>query len=179
MDTYESKFEDALETARALLGGNDDVADLWEANDLVNHAISLRPGDAEAWMVKCQILSALEDDTAALAAIEMAARRAPKRAEVHYWRAAVLSDLERYGDALRAVDRAFRSLCPADDWLLEDLYYEKASALDALGRSAEALALFEKGLERCPTSSLLRSGVEPLRRERARALFTVLDGGRR
>ena len=179
MNTYESEFEDALEMARALLGGNEDSGDLWEANDLVNHALSLRPSDGDAWILKCQILSALEDDTAALAAIEMAVRRQPRRAEAHYWRAAVLGDLQRFDEALKAIDRGFRCLQPDEDWLLEDLYYEKAALLDAMGRRDEALATYETGLERCPESNLLRAGLEPLRRENARQRFTVLEGGRR
>lgn len=178
MDTYESEFEDAVEMARALLGSNEDSGELWEANDLVNHAISLRPSDPEAWMLKAQIMSALEDDTAALASIEMAVRRAPRRAEVQYWRAAILADLERYGEALKAVERAFRHVGQDDDWLVEDLYYEKAAILDAIGRQDEALATFEAGLRQCPDSTLLRAALEPLKREQARARFTVLPGGK-
>ena len=157
---------------------NEDSGDLWEANDLVNHAIHLRPADPEAWMLKAQIMSALEDDTSALAAIEMAVRRAPTRAEAHYWRAAILSDLERYAEALATVDRAFRCITAEDEWLVEDLYYEKGSVLDAVGRHDEAVATFEAGLIRCPTSMLLKTGLEPLQRERARARLTVLQGGR-
>jgi tetratricopeptide (TPR) repeat protein len=178
-DTYESEFEDALEMARALLGGNEDTSDLWEANDLVNHAISLRPADPEAWILKAQILSALEDDTAALASVEMAVRRAPRRAEAHYWRAAILSDLERYGEAIKAIERAFRALGADDEWLIEDLYYEKATVLDAIGRADEAMATYEAGLARCPESTLLKTALEPLRREQNRQRFTVLEGGRR
>jgi len=176
---YESEFEDALEMARALLSGNEDSGDLWEANDLVNHAISLRPADTDAWILKCQILSALEDDTAALAAIEMAVRRAPRRAEAHYWRAAVMGDLQRYSEALKAIERGFRNLGPDEEWLVEDLYYEKASVLDAIGRREEALATYEAGLKKCPDSSLLRAAIEPLRRENIRSRFKVLQGGRR
>jgi tetratricopeptide (TPR) repeat protein len=179
MNTYESEFEDALEMARALLGGNEDASDLWEANELVNHAISLRPADTDAWILKCQILSALEDDTAALAAIEMAVRRSPRRAEAHYWRAAVLGDLQRYDEALKSIERGFRHVSGDEEWLLEDLYYEKAAVLDAIGRRDEALATYEAGLRRCPDSSLLRAAIEPLRRENVRSRFTVLEGGRR
>src|SRR5215470_5720206 len=69
------EFEDSLEMSRALLGGNEGASDLWEANDYANRALRMRPNDAEAWMLKCQILSALEDDPAALAAAEIAQRR--------------------------------------------------------------------------------------------------------
>lgn len=178
-EPYEDEFEDALEMARALLGGTDDSADLWEANDLVNRALRIRPSDPEAWILKCQILSALDDDTAALAAVEMAIRRAPKLAEAHYWRTAVLSDLERYDEALKSVERAFRYLGPEDDWLLEDLYCEKAMILDAIGRQDEAMATYEAGLKRCPESSILKAGLAPLRRERTRATFKVIPGGLR
>jgi tetratricopeptide (TPR) repeat protein len=177
MNSHESNFEDVLEMARALLGGNEEPADLWEANDLVSRALRMRPGDAEAWILKCQILSALDDDTAALAAAEMALRRAPKSAEVHYWRAAVLSDLERYSDALRSLDRAFRCLSEDDDWLVEDLYSEKAMVLEAAGRSDEALRTYQAGLSRCPGSQLLQAAIEPVRRDNVRATLKVLRGG--
>lgn len=178
-DSYEDEFEDVLETARALLGGNDDASDLWEANDLVNRALRIRPSEPEAWILKCQILSALDDDTAALAAVEMAIRREPKLAEAHYWRTAVLSDLERYDEALKSVERAFRYLGPEDDWLTEDLFCEKAMILDAIGRQDEALAVYEDGLRRCPESAILKAGLAPLRRERVRASFKVIPGGLR
>jgi tetratricopeptide (TPR) repeat protein len=179
MDTYENEFEDVLEMARALLGGNEDPSDLWEANDLVGRALRLRPDDPEAWILKCQILSALDDDTAALAAIEMAVRRAPKMAEAHYWMAAVLADLERYEDALAQVENAFEQLQDDDDWLVEDLFCEKGMILDTLGRREEAQRAYEEGLSQCPDSTLLRAGLEPLRRERIRSSFKVIQGGLR
>jgi tetratricopeptide (TPR) repeat protein len=179
VETYEDEFEDVLEMARALVGSNEDAADLWEANDLVNRALRIRPADPEAWILKCQIMSALDDDASALAAIEMAIRRAPRMSEAHYWRAAVLADLERLSDALRAIERAFRTMTPDDDWLLEDLYCEKAVILDAIGRQDEALATYEAGLRRCPDSPLLKAGLAPLRRERVRSMFKVIPGGRR
>ncbi len=173
------EYEDSLEMARSLLGGNEGASDLWDANDYVNRALRQRPADSEAWMLKCQIMSALEDDPAALAAAEMALRRAPRAAEAHYWRAAVLADMERYPDALKSIERAFRYLRDEDEWLLEDLYYEKGAVLDAIGRNDEALAVYEAGLKRCPDSQILKAGLEPLRRERVRSLFKVLPGGRR
>jgi tetratricopeptide (TPR) repeat protein len=172
------EFDDLLDMARSLMGGQDGAGDLWEANDTINRALLIYPGDAEAWLVKAQIMSTLEDDCSALAAVEMAIRRAPKSAEAQYWRAAVLADMERYPEALKALERAFRYLGPDDDWLLEDLYYEKAAVLDAIGRQDEALATFEAGLKRCPDSQILRAGLEPLRRERMRRAFKVLPGGR-
>jgi tetratricopeptide (TPR) repeat protein len=172
------EFEDSLEMARALLGGNEGASDLWEANEYVNRGLRVRPADAEAWMLKCQIMSALEDDPAALASAEMALRRAPRSAEAHYWRAAVLADMERYTDALKAIERAFRYMDKDDEWLLEDLYYEKAAVLDAIGRQDEALATYEAGLKRCPDSQILKAGLEPLRREKNRRMFKVIPGGR-
>jgi tetratricopeptide (TPR) repeat protein len=172
------EFDDLLELARTLLGGQDSNGDLWEANDAINRALLLHPGDAEAWLVKCQILSSLEDDVAALACAEMAIRRAPRSAEAQFWRAAVLADMQRYPEALSALERSFRYMNDDEEWLLEDLYYEKAAVLDAIGRQDEALATFEAGLKRCPDSQILRQGLEPLRRERMRRTFKVLPGGR-
>jgi tetratricopeptide (TPR) repeat protein len=174
----QDEFEELLENARSLLGANEGATDLWEANDLIARALRLRVGDSEAWLLKCQIMSGLEDDAAALACVEMSLRRAPRSAESMYWRAAVLADLERYHEALQAIERAFRCLVPGEEWLLEDLFYEKAAVLDAIGRKDEAVAVFEAGLSRCPDSQLLRSGLEPLKRERARKRFKVLPGGR-
>jgi tetratricopeptide (TPR) repeat protein len=171
-------FDEHLETARALLGSYESVSDLWEANDHTNAALRIRPADLGAWILKSQILSSLEDDPAALAAAEMAVRRAPRSSEALYVRAAVLADMERYPEALRSIERSFRHLTCDDEWLVEDLYYEKAAILDALDRSEDALATFEAGLSRCPESSLLRAGLEPLRRERMRRNFKVIDGGR-
>jgi len=170
-------FEDYLEMARSLLGSYESTGDLWEANEYVNLALLMRPADPGAWILKSQILSSLEDDPAALAASEMALRRSPKSAEAQYVRAAVLADMERYQEALRGIERAFRCLGGGDEWLIEDIYFEKAAILDALDRADEALATFEAGLRRCPDSALLRSGVEPLKRERMRRTFKVIDGG--
>ena len=176
---HQDEFDDCMEMARTLLGAYEGAGDLWEANDYINRALRLRPSEPEAWILKSQILSSLDDDPAALAASEMALRRSPRTAEAHYVRSAVLADMERYHEALKAVERAFRHCGPGDEWLLEDLYYEKASILDALDRADEAMATFEAGLKRCPDSQLLKSGLAPLRRERMRKSFRVLDGGRR
>jgi tetratricopeptide (TPR) repeat protein len=176
--TEQEEFDDLLEIARSLLAAQEGASDLWEANDAVNRAIAIYPGDSEAWLLKCQILSSLEDDAASLACAEMSIRRAPRSAEAQYWRAAVLADLGRYPEALRGIERSFRYIRDEDDWLLEDLYYEKAAVLDAIGRADEALAAIEAGLKRCPESQILKAGLEPLRRERMRRTFKVLDGGR-
>jgi tetratricopeptide (TPR) repeat protein len=175
MEAFDDDFDACLELTRELLARGDDPDDLGRASCACNRAIQLRADDAEAWLLKCQVMSALGDDVAALAAAEMAVRRAPRRAEVHYWRAAVLGDLGQYEDGLRALDRAFRSLGEEDAWLLEDLYYEKATMLDAMGAREAALATYEAGLERCPGSAILRAGVEPL--QKARPSFKILRGG--
>jgi tetratricopeptide (TPR) repeat protein len=171
-------FEDCLELARALLGGGEGDADLWEANEQVNRALRLRPDQAEAWVLKSQVLSSLGDDHAALAAVEMAVREAPDSAEAHYVRAAICGDLERYDEALDEMEQAFRWLTPADDWLVEDLYYEKSALLESVGRADEAVAVLEAGLKRFPDSAILRAGIEPLRRARVRGMLRVLQGGR-
>jgi tetratricopeptide (TPR) repeat protein len=174
----QDEFEDCMEMSRALLGGYEGAGDLWEANEHINRALRLKPNEPEAWILKSQILSSLDDDAAALAAAEMAVRRAPRSAEAQYVRAAVLADMERYPDGLKAIERAFRYCGTDDDWLLEDLYYEKAAILDALNRADEAMSTFEAGLKKCPESQLLRAGIEPLRRERVRRSFQVIPGGR-
>jgi tetratricopeptide (TPR) repeat protein len=175
MEVVDDDYDACLELTRELLARGDDADDLSRANCACNRAIQLRPDDAEAWLLKCQLMSALGDDCAALAAADMAVRRAPRRAEVHYWRSAILGDLGQYEEGLRSLDRAFRSLGEDDCWLLEDLYYEKATMLDAMGAREAALATYEAGLERCPGSAILRAGLEPL--QRTRPALKVLRGG--
>src|SRR3972149_3815988 len=116
----DGEFAECLEAARALLSGNEDTSDLWEANDLVNRALACAPQSTDGWLVKSQILS-----------------------------------------ALRAA--------PDDEWLIEDLFYEKGVILATMGRPEAAITTFQAGLLRCPESALLKAGLEPLPRERRRA----------
>lgn len=176
-DNSQMEFEEALDMARSLLGRDSDSTDALEANSLVSRALALRPESSSAWVLKGQVLSSMGDDTAALGAIEMAIRYASKAAEAHYWRAAILCDLGRLDEALQAIDRCFRFIKTDDDWLLEDLYCEKAMILDATGRNEEAVATYEAGLKRCPRSSLLHDGLAPLRRATMKSNFKVLRGG--
>lgn len=181
MDTDDShvgdEFETCLDAARGLLTSNEDVDDLWEANDLCNRALTVRPDSAEAWLVKGQINSALGDDHSALACIEMSLRRDDRSAEAHYWQMAVFADLERFEESLAASERAFAAVHEEDDWLIEEIFFEKGVVLDAMGEHEDALATFEEGLKTCPESSLLRSGLQPLHRARLRRSFKVIPGG--
>jgi len=173
---YASELERLLDQARELLGAGDDAL-LGEANTAVNHALQLHPGSVEAWLLKCQIGSATGDDHAALAAVEMALRRSPHRAEALYWRGAILGDLGRHAEALRSIEAAFRVVADADHWLLEDLFYEKVMLLDALGLHDAAVAACEAGLDRCPGSPLLRAALAPAERSRLKGSLKVLRGG--
>jgi tetratricopeptide (TPR) repeat protein len=173
---YASELERLLDQARELLGAGDDSL-LVEANTAVNQALQLNPDSVEAWLLKCQVASATGDDLAALAAVEMALHRAPHRAEALYWRGAVLGDLGRHREALRAIEAALRVLANADHWLLEDLFYEKVTILDALGLHDAAVAACEAGLDRCPGSPLLRAALAPAERARVRSSLKVLRGG--
>ena len=74
----------------------------------------------------------------------------PHRAETLYWRGAVLGDLGRHREALRAIEGALRVLTADDHWMLEDLYYEKAMILEALGLHEAAVATCEAGLAALP-----------------------------
>lgn len=159
--------ESLLERARELLTEDGALA---SANAIVNQALALRPDSATAWIVKCQIASAQGDDFSALAAIEMAVRRTPHRAEALYWRGAVLGDLGRNQEALRALDRAFTAVTAEDGWLLDDLYYEKACVLDAMDLRGQARRTLEDGLQRCPSSSLLALALGGGRTPRSRSL---------
>jgi tetratricopeptide (TPR) repeat protein len=173
---YDSELERLLEQAREMLGAGDD-ATLADANTAVNQALQLHPDSVEAWLLKCQVASAAGDDLAALAAVEMALHRAPHRAEALYWRGAVLGDLGRHREALRSIEASLRVLTDDDQWLVEDLFYEKVTILDALGLHDAAVAACSAGLERCPGSALLRAALAPIERERVRSSLKVLRGG--
>lgn len=173
---YDSELDRLLDRARELLGVADDSL-LGEAHTAVNQALTLCPNSVDGWLVKCQVASATGDDIAALAAAEMARHRAPERAECLYWRGAVLGDLGRHREALRAIESAFRSVTADDHWMLEDLYYEKAIVLEALGLHDAAIATCEAGLRSCPGSPLLRAALVPVERARVRSSLKVLRGG--
>lgn len=179
MDDADEPVTQWMEVARGLLGEGDDPRTLARANEACNQAIGLRLDCPEAWLLKCQVLSALGDDVAALAAADMALKLAPRVAEAHYWRAAVLGDLGHVRDGLGAIDRAFLHVGEHDAWLLEDLYYEKATMLEAVGEREAARATYEAGLERCPSSVLLRSALEPMVSPRPGATLKLLRGGLR
>jgi tetratricopeptide (TPR) repeat protein len=173
---YATELERLLDQARDLLGAGDDTL-LSDANQAVNHALQLTPDCVDAWLLKAQIASATGDDLAALASVEMALHRAPHRAEALYWRGAVLGDLGRHREALRAVEAALRVIGESDHWLLEELMFEKVTVLDALGLHEAAVAACEAGLDRCPGSPLLRAALAPAERARVRGQLKVLRGG--
>jgi len=173
---FDTEFERLLDQAREFLGDGDDDR-LPEANVAVNQALVLRPESVDGWLLKCQVASATGDDIAALAAAEMALARAPERAETMYWRGAVLGDLGRHREALRAIESALHALTIEDSWLVEDLYYEKVTLLDALGLHEAAVATAEQGLQRVPGSPLLRAALIPAERARVRSSLKVLRGG--
>jgi tetratricopeptide (TPR) repeat protein len=173
---FDTEFDRLLDRARELLGEADDAL-LHEAHTAVNQALTLCPNSVDGWLVKCQVASATGDDIAALASAEMAQHRAPERCECLYWRGAVLGDLGRHREALRAIEAAFRAITPDDHWMLEDLYYEKAVVLDALGLHDAAVATCESGLRTCPGSPLLRAALVPAERARVRSSLKVLRGG--
>lgn len=171
-----SELDRLLDRARELLGAGDDAA-LGEANTAVNQALTLAPSSVDGWLIKCQVASAAGDDLAALAAAEMAMQRAPGRAECLYWRGAVLGDLGRHREALRAIEASFTVVTDDDHWMLEDLYYEKAVVLEALGLHDAAVLTFEAGLHACPGSTLLRAALVPAERAKVRSSLKVLRGG--
>ncbi|MDB4959700.1 MAG: hypothetical protein JWO36_7269 [Myxococcales bacterium] len=184
---YDSELERLLEQAREMLGAGDDAV-LADANTTVNQALQLSPDSVEGWLLKCQVASAAGDDLAALAAVEMALRREPERGEALYWHGAVLGDLCRHREALRSIECALRVLTDDEQWLVEDLFYEKVTILDALGLHDAAVAACSAGLDHCPGSALLRAALGPLssetdlgadkiHRERVRSSLKVLRGG--
>lgn len=181
MTTAQEEFEECLDLARQLLSGSDEVADLWEANELCNRALRLMPKNGVAWLVKTQVLLQLDDAVAAYAAVQMTLRRLPRNPEAHYLHAAALSQMGRYPDALMGLQRAFEyaRVGTDDSSLMEELYYEKAAILSAMDKNDDAISALESGLSLFPESELLRQGLLPLRQQKLRQSWRVLDGGLR
>jgi tetratricopeptide (TPR) repeat protein len=175
----DDRFEACLEEARFRLAGADGADDVRAAGGHVDAALALQPRHAAAWMLKSQVLSLLGDDVAAWACAEMAVRAAPQSAEAHFVRAAVLADLDRPDEGLRALDAAEARVGEDDAWLREDIWYERAVILHGAGRNAEAVSVLERGLARFPDSEVLRAGLAPLRRAQVRAGLRLIPGGRR
>ncbi len=165
--------------ASTLLAGHGSVEELQQANDWINVALQIRPRDGNAWILKGYIMSCLGDDSAALAAAEMAARDLPSDPEVYYVKATALGDMALFSEALGTLEIAFEHMSNnGDEWLLEDLYFLKGSLLEATGHEKEAISTYQQGLGQCPESVLLRGAAEPLKLEQRRRAFTVIDGGR-
>ncbi len=174
----ERSCEEYMDLAGSLLGSYETGEDLQTANEYINMAVYISPREGRAWLLKSHILSCMEDDPAALACAELALALLPASTEARYAIAAILSDLDRYDEALTMLEEAFITLDQDERWLEEDMYYLKGMILEALGQDDEALATLQQGLQRHPESSLLRGGLEPLHRERMRRSFKVIDGGR-
>src|SRR5262245_40545280 len=91
-DACQCDFGEILDAARGLLGSCDcNPQTLWDANALVNQALRIATDRHEPWLLKSQIMSALDDQSGSLAAAEMAVRHAPHCTEAHYWRAVALA----------------------------------------------------------------------------------------
>lgn len=172
-------FEHFLQLASSMLASHGDLEDLQKANEYISLALQIRPADGRAWILKGYIMSCLEDDSAALAAAEMAGRVLPRDPEVHYVKAAALADMALFDQALDAVATAFELMVDhGDEWLLEDLYFLKGSLLEAIGHQDEAMSTYDQGLGQCPDSLLLREAATPLQQEFRRRRLRLIDGGR-
>ena len=177
MDVPED-FQSCLDTTRQILSRFEQTGELNRAQKCINQALLMQPTHSGAWLLKSQLMSAMEDDLSALAASEMARTQDPDSPHVLYVRATVLSDLNRYDEALESISAALRSTTESSEWLAEDLFFERASIYSTLGDDKKALAAYEEGLRRFPESVLLRSGMEPLQLDTKRHRFRVIDGGR-
>lgn len=116
----------------------------------VDAALAEAPADPAAWQALATILAPASRGRKLLERLEEAAKRAPDAALLHRLRAEAYAQLDRSEDAHRALERfveisgspsAYRALA---EW-----------SADARG-AEEAVAVYERGLERHPDSALLR-----------------------
>ena len=103
MASYEDEFEDVLEMARALLGGNEDAPTSGRPTTSSTAPCGLRPerpGRPGFSSARSSRRSTTTPPPWPPSRWRCAGR--PRLAEAHYWRAAVLADLERYARGAQA-----------------------------------------------------------------------------
>lgn len=125
-----------------------------ERPDLLSQAVAafdqvtrLRPDDAQAWFEKAEALHHIGRDAEAVGACDEVLRREPGRHGALYLKADMLTRLGLHQEALEGWDAILQSEgAPSRDTLPFDLPFrarlQRAGALAALGRSADAHAAF-------------------------------------
>ncbi|NNM52661.1 MAG: tetratricopeptide repeat protein, partial [Pseudomonadales bacterium] len=77
-----------------------------QAREMADRAVALDSGNAEAWNIRCNVLSAMQNRSEALMSVDRAIALAPQVSDFHYNRGLVLQSLERWDEALRAYEHS-------------------------------------------------------------------------
>lgn len=170
-------FSDLIDETKTLIGTFEDPANILKANDSINRALKISPKNPDAWALKSQIHSALEDDFSAYAAIQEALYHSPNRSDLLYIKAAILGDLDFFNEAEDIINLAF-SRTSKEDLIREDLFYEKALLLGAQGKNDESSQTIKQGLDEFPDSELLKSQIRSNIENSDRPRFRLIKGGR-
>ena len=116
-----------------------------EALDIVDRVLESRTDDDDAWKIKGEVLEALDQNDAALAALDEAKRLNPKFPGHRFNLGRVMLQLNRPQEALRML-RGLAKKYPSFPGLL--VYY--GIALAQSGKKTEALPIFEQASVRFP-----------------------------
>lgn len=130
------------------------------AADLLAQVQREMPDDADVWRYVSEIRRLRGELEEALAAIEMAARLAPLHGELYAYRADVLLELGRHGDAADAA-RAALAIDPSQRAWWKLLVEAHLRAGDAAG----ALAATNEALDEIPDDAELHATLDDLRRQ--------------
>lgn len=122
------------------------LGDLPGALEDVSVHLDAHPGDADARLIRAEILLKLGKPDAALADIDLALAKAPDDARALRARAAALYELRRDAEALTAIERAL-SIEPA----VGIAHLTRAKILERMGRVPEAIAEYRSAAQLDPT----------------------------
>jgi predicted O-linked N-acetylglucosamine transferase (SPINDLY family) len=146
-----------------------------EAADAYRRAIAANPNHIFALFQLATLLRRLSPGPEALAAYDACARLAPQEPQVFIQRAACKFESEDYAGALADFDRAILLVQQAaaagrqDRRIsLPDLFFNRAAALENLGRDVEALAAYDQVLKLMPGAANAWSNRGILLRKEAR-----------
>lgn len=116
--------------------------------------LKLNPQQAEIWLIRGDLLVALQQYAKAAASYQQVLRLQPETASVQVKRCQVFTELNQTDDAVAACDRAialdknWEEKTPALAW------YLRGAALKRAGRNQEAIAAFERAVTLLPSYSL-------------------------
>ncbi|MCC6370578.1 MAG: hypothetical protein IT236_06225 [Bacteroidia bacterium] len=139
-----------------LAGAKKESGQLPEALKYINQAITLRPGNAENWLQRAEILFFMQDSEKALKDVTKAIELNPNLGRIYFLRSIInLEAFNKQGEALADIKRAIEL---EQNWPLTNVihtYYNNyAMVLNKMGRYHEALVEMDKAIAMNPENAI-------------------------